>query len=166
MDKEYRVTIDSLIKDELDGKAGAIAQYDAMLWKIRSGYAVIIYASIGLIAGLVNEKSVELNLHTAFAISVLIIGFSAFATFLDYSFMRSKIRVVSYRDKLTKLAYMRAKSATESKFDEENLLECLMNSGERLEDINWDQWTGFWRPPILYGGTCLVCILVAIILVK
>ena len=165
MDKDYRVTVDGLIKDELDGKASAIARYDDMLWKIRSGYAVILYASIGLIAGLVNEGKIELNLITAFSISILIFGFSAFAAFLDYSFMRSKLRVVSYRDRLTKLAYERAKSATGANEEEGDLLECLKNSGERREDINWSQWTGFWRPPILYGGTCLVCISAAIVLV-
>ena len=150
----------------LDGKASAIAKYDDMLWKIRSGYAVILYASIGLIAGLVNEESIKLNLNTAFSISVLIFGFSAFATFLDYSFMKSKLRVVSYKDRLTKLAYRRAKTATMPDKNEGDLMECLKNSGERREDVNWDQWTGFWRPPILYGGTCLVCISAAILLVK
>lgn len=166
MDKDYRVTVDSLIKDELDGKASAIARYDDMLWKIRSGYAVILYASIGLIAGLVNEEKIELNLTTAISISILIFGFSAFATFLDYSFMRSKLRVVKYRDRLTRLAYQRARFAAKSNRDEGDLLKCLKNSGERREDINWSQWTGFWRPPILYGGTCLVCISAAIVLVK
>jgi hypothetical protein len=172
MDKDYQVTVDSLVKNELDGKANAIARYDDMLWKIRSGYAVILYASIGLVAGLVNEETIDLNRTTALSISVLIFGFSAFAAFLDYSFMRSKLRVVSYRDRLTELAYKRANG---EKMDNENkpkdkekneLLECLKNSGERREDINWSRWTGFWRPPILYGGTCLVCVAAATILAK
>lgn len=166
MDKNYQVTVDSLIKDELDGKAGAIARYDDMLWKIRSGYAVILYASIGLIAGLVNEDKIELTRNTAFAISVLIFGFSAFASFLDYSFIKSKLRVVSYRDRLIELAYRRTQPETNPTNNEHDLLDCLRNSGERKKDINWGQWVGFWRPPILYGGTCLVCISAATILVK
>ena len=160
------MTIDNLIKDELDGKANAIARYDDMLWKIRSGYAVILYASIGLIAGLVNEESIDLNKTTAIAISVLIFGFSAFATFLDYSFMRSKLRVVGYRDRLTALAYKMGGGTDLSDKEKTVLFECLKNSGERRENVDWSHWTGFWRPPILYGGTCLVCITAAAILAK
>jgi len=172
MNRDYLVTVDNLIKDELDGKAIAIARYDDMLWKIRSGYAVILYASIGLIAGLVNEETIELNRTTALSISVLIFGFSAFAAFLDYSFMRSKLRVVTYRDRLTEFAYRRAsdlmleEESKQEQGEKGELLECLKNSGERRDDINWSQWTGFWRPPILYGGTCLVCITAATILAK
>lgn len=71
MDKDYQITVDNLIKDELDGKANAIAQYDGMLWKIRSGYAVFLYASIGLITGLVNENIIDLSPKTAASLSVL-----------------------------------------------------------------------------------------------
>lgn len=42
MTEEHKLTIDTLIKDELDGKATAIARYDEMIWKIRTGYAVLL----------------------------------------------------------------------------------------------------------------------------
>jgi hypothetical protein len=164
MDQEYRVTIDSLIKDELDGKADAIARYDDMLWKIRSGYAVLLYGAVGIVAGLVNKGIVELDTETAASISVLIFGFSAFAAFLDYSFMRSKLRVIDYRDRLTVLAYNRAVSVRSDTGDQHELLECLKNSGERQEHVDWSRRTGFWRPPTLYGDTCIVCIVAAVVL--
>lgn len=164
MDPEYRVTVDSLIKDELNGKANAIARYDDMLWKIRSGYAVFLYGAVGLVVGLVNKGVVQLDAVTAVSVSVLIFGFSAFAAFLDYSFMRSKLRVVDYRDRLAELAYNRAESGRTDTEDQRKLIECLKNSGERREHIDWSRRTGFWRPPILYGGTCFVCVAAAIIL--
>ncbi len=166
MDKNYRVTVDNLIKDELDGKANAIARYDGMLWKIRSGYAVFLYGAVGIVAGLVNKGVVQLDTATAVSISVLIFGFSAFAAFLDYSFMRSKLRVVDFRDRLTTLAYRRAEGDGLDTEDQSKLLECLMNSGERRDDIDWARRAGFWRPPMLYGGTCLVCVAAAIILAQ
>ena len=166
MDKDYQITVDNLIKDELDGKSNAIAQYDIMLWKIRSGYAVFLYASIGLIIGLVNENVINLSPNTAVSLSILVFGFSAFATFLDYSFMHSKLRVVDYRNRLKTLAYKLATGAELEGEDHNELLECLKNSGERREKIRWERWSGFWRPPFLYGGTCLVCISAAAILAK
>jgi len=166
MDQDFRVTIDHLIRYELDGKGNAIARYDDMLWKIRSGYAVFLYGAVGLIAGLVNEGIVNLGTATAASISVLIFGFSAFAALLDYSFMRSKLRVVGYRDKLTVIAFNMAKSDFSDTENYGELIECLKNSGERRDKIDWSRWTGFWRPPLLYGGTCLVCVAAAIILAR
>jgi hypothetical protein len=158
MGTENRVDINSLIKDELDGKGNAIAHYDEMLWKIRSGYAMFLYGSIGLIVGLVGEKVLTANSSTINSIGILIFGFSAFAAFLDYSFMASKLRVVNYRDRLSELAFFKVNAGKwEASFDNE-LLECLKNSGERRDKVNWSQRTGFWRPVILYGGTCTVCI--------
>ena len=164
MGQEYRVTVDNLIKDELDGKANAIGRYDDMLWKIRSGYAVFLDGAVGMVAGLVNKGVVQLDTATAVSISVLIFGFSAFAAFLDYSFMRSKLRVVDYRDRLTALAYSRAEGGGSESGDQTELLECLKNSGERREPIDWLRKAGFWRPPMLYGGTCFVCVAAAIVL--
>ena len=55
MPREFALSLDSLIKDELDGKASAIARYDDIIWKIRTGYAVILYGAVGIVAGLANQ---------------------------------------------------------------------------------------------------------------
>lgn len=164
MGKKTSITIDALMENELDGKRTAIERYDGMLWKIRSGYAVILYGSIGIVAGLVNQKILALDGRTSLVIGVLVFGFSAFAAFLDYSFLRSKLRVVEYRDRLIEIAYRRAQNGQLSSEDQEGLLECLKNSGEKREPIVWTRRTGFWRPPLLYGGTCTVVALAALIL--
>jgi hypothetical protein len=110
MNSQYQMTLDSLVKDELDGKSAAIGLYDDMLWKIRTGYAVLLYGAVGIIAGLVNEQIVVLGKPTGLASSTIILGFSVFGALMDYSFMRSKLRVVDYRDRLLELSYHKATS--------------------------------------------------------
>lgn len=161
---DEQLSIASLIDDELAGKAEAIGGYDAMLWKIRSGYAVFLYASVGLVAGLVSEDVVELDLKASLSLGVLIFGFSAFAAVLDYSFMKSKLQVVVYRDRLMTYAFDMAAGDELQGDDRAKLLECLKNSGERRDYVDWELWAGFWRPVILYGGTCVVCVTAAVIL--
>ncbi len=164
MGNEFRITVDNLIKGELDGKSIAIARYDEMLWKIRTGYAVFLYGALGIIGGLVSNNILRLNAMTAYSIIILIFGFSSFAALIDYSFMVSKLRVVNYRDRLIELAYSRAKDGDIDNQNEKELLECLKNSGERRESIDWSKRTGFWRLLFLYGGTCLVCVLTLVML--
>lgn len=164
MNQDDQLTIAGLIANELAGKAEAIGGYDAMLWKIRSGYAVFLYASVGLVTGLVSEGVIALDLQASLSFSVLVFGFSAFAAVLDYSFMKSKLRVVAYRNKLMSYAYSMAGGAELQADDREKLLECLKNSGEKKDYVDWEQWAGFYRPVILYGGTCAVCVTAAVIL--
>ncbi len=166
METGSQLTVTDLIKNELAGKSNAIANYDNMLWKIRSGYAVFVYASVGVITGLVNKKVLSLDLNTSLSLSALLVGFSAFAMILDYSFMGSKLQVVSYRDKLVELAYKIANSTQLTDEEDETLLECLKNSGERKDHIIWTDQAGFWRPPVLYIGTCSVCLISAFILLQ
>ena len=84
MGNEFRITVDNLIKGELDGKAIAIARYDEMLWKIRTGYAVFLYGALGIIGGLVSNNILQLNAMTEYSIIILIFGFSSFADLIDY----------------------------------------------------------------------------------
>ena len=166
MSTDGPITIDFLVKGELDGKAGAIARYDEMLWKIRTGYSVLLYGAIGIVAGLVNEKAIILNSRVAWAVVVLIAGFSVFGALLDYSFMAAKLRVVMYRDRLTELAWSRTTSETLTESENQQLLECLKNSGERKEHIDWSQKVGRSVPLLYYGGTGLLCTLATRLLVS
>jgi len=151
------LSIDNLLKGELQGKAGAIAKYDEMLWKVRTGYAVLLYGAIGVVAGLVNQKAVSLDSRVAWAAVVLILGFSLFGALLDYAFMAAKLRVVKYRDRLTELAWSRAMSIPLTEGENQELLECLKNSGERKERTDWSNRVGRSVPVIYYGGTGLLC---------
>ena len=94
MSTDDRISVDSLVKDELRGKAAAVAKYDEFLWKISSGYAVLLYGAIGVVAGLVNQDAISLDSRAAWAGVVLIVGFSVFGALLDYTFMAAKLRVI------------------------------------------------------------------------
>jgi hypothetical protein len=154
---DIRLSLDGLVKDELRGKGTAVAKYDEMIWKIRTGYAMLLYGAIGIVAGLVNQKAVALNSRVAWAAVALIIGFSVFGALLDYSFMAAKLRVVKYRDRLTELAWSMAMSEQITEAQKRELLECLKNSGERKERTDWSHRVGRPVPLIYYGGTGLVC---------
>jgi len=47
MPSNNEITLDSLVFDELAGKSAAIASYDNMLWKIRTGYAALLTDLLG-----------------------------------------------------------------------------------------------------------------------
>jgi hypothetical protein len=157
MSTDDRLSADSLIRDALAGKSGAVARYDEMIWRIRTGYAVLLYGAIGIVAGLVNQKTVSLDSKVAWAAVVLVIGFSVFGALLDYSFMSAKLRVIKYRDRLTELAWSRAISKQADEAQNREILECLKNSGDRKERVDWSSRVGRPVPVIYYGGTGLVC---------
>jgi hypothetical protein len=82
-------TVGELIRDELKGKNTALARYDAIVWKIRSGYIAILYGMLTFMAkeGL-KEKLVRPDGF------FLVFGFSLLGCLLDYGFVRSKLKVV------------------------------------------------------------------------
>lgn len=166
MDEEYRLSLDALIKQELDGKATAIARYDEMLWKIRSGYAVLLYGAVGLVVAMVNQETIALTSQTALSASTLIIGFSVFGAVLDYCFISAKLRVVNYRDRLIELVFSRVTGESAAAAASGELLECLKNSGERREHINWGRRVGRSIPLLYYGGTGALCTIATSLLVK
>jgi hypothetical protein len=157
MADEYRLSIHSLIKDELDGKASAIARYDDMIWKIRTGYAVLLYGVVGIVAGLLNQKTIAVTSTTSLAIPMLIVGFSVFGAMLDYSFMSAKLRVVKYRDQLVAVAHSIAVTGLATEIQRAQLVDCLKNSGERKERDIWVGRAGRLVPLIYYGGTAAIC---------
>jgi len=163
MSEEIEISIDSLVKNELDGKSLAISRYDNIIWKIRAGYASMLYGAIGVVSTLVYKNILDFNSDVEYAIVVLVIGFSLFGAGMDFSFMTSKLRVIEYRDQLIEFSYERAKVGI-WKIDSSKLLDSLVNSGERKEKINWEKRPGLRRLAFFYGGTCIVCILVVEIL--
>ena len=134
----------------------AISSYAESLWKIRSGYAVLLYGSVGLVVGLVDTTNGGPTLSILCAVSLLIFGFSVFGFCMDYSFMVSKLRVVNHRDELIRLAYEKAENGSWS--NKQDLITSLVNAGERKEPIDWSQRVGRGRLLIFYGGTFTACI--------
>ena len=56
MTEESKLSLDDIVTIELEGKSAAISGYDEILWKIRSGYASILYGSVAVLSALVNKE--------------------------------------------------------------------------------------------------------------
>lgn len=51
INQENDLSRDKLIQSGLDVKMNAIDRYDEIIWKIRSGYIVILYVALTLLMG-------------------------------------------------------------------------------------------------------------------
>lgn len=87
------------------------------MWKIRAGYFGILYGALtifwgtgGLISAGRGEQTLPnliSNTTFTFTASVLIVGVSLAAFFVDFAYLRKKLKVVVARDRLIKIAYER-----------------------------------------------------------
>ena len=146
--KTNTITYEELIKMELLGKNNAQGGYDSILWKIRSGYAILLYGSLSLIVTSVDKKIITITPDkTPVILSTLIIGFSFFIAFLDYYFLKCKIRVVDGTNKLMDMAFYLSSNKSLSEEQKHQLKILLHNSGESLEEIDWSKWNS--RSPLL-----------------
>jgi len=101
-----------LIRMALDSKLRAIVGYDDILWKIRVGYAVVLYGALSLVLSKEGAMSLALSNETATRLTVwwtvlcvgaLIIGFTLAASVIDAGFQVKKLKVVVARDALVGL---------------------------------------------------------------
>src|SRR5215204_4446808 len=96
-DVTSKLTPDELIRLELRGKFLAVERYDSMLWKIRSGYVVVLYGALTIVggtSGLTATPSLGGNRVLGAAL-LLIWGFSLSGLAVDYFFLKAKFRVVN-----------------------------------------------------------------------
>ena len=157
MTEESKLSLDDIVTIELEGKSAAISSYDEILWKIRSGYASILYGSVAVLSALVNKEVLTFGDSVTLSATVLIVGFSIFGAGMDYSFLSSKLRVVKHRDHLLRLSCDRAVTGAWSA-NTTDILNSLVNSGETKEKIDWEKRPGLRKLYFLNGGTCLVCV--------
>jgi hypothetical protein len=125
------ITLDELIRGQLQGKLGSLGRYDEILWKIRAGYVAVIYGMLALLVGK-ESKLVELLgpeglLHSLFPISA---GLSVCALLIDAAFLLAKLRVVAARDRLSDLAASRANGRQLTESERSELVQLLHLSGE------------------------------------
>lgn len=116
-----------LIMSALEAKLHAISGYDAILWKIRTGYLVVLYGGLTLLLG-TPEMSGSADVGVAsgrmLPILLLVFGFSVSAFLVDFSYQRKKLRVVVAHDRLVDLAFL------ENYKDEALLMKLLHITGE------------------------------------
>ena len=125
-----------LIKGALAGKLRAVGEYDAIIWKIRAGYAAILYGGMAVLLGKEGSALSE-NLNRellALAIFLLIVGFSFSIFLVDFAFVKQKLKVVVSRDALLTwflneesdsdifaIAHLLNLSGEDPRFDSENM---------------------------------------------
>src|ERR1041385_7240046 len=154
------LTRDGLIQAALQGKDKAIAAYDDMLWKIRTGYAAVLYGTFTLVVSLGDKKNWPLPFTRVGLVAVtLICGFTCCAAALDFSILSAKFRVIQAKEELMDLALSLASGEAIEKWSGTPLQTLLHNSGEDRSEIRWERRTSVWPIVLLYVGTLrLACL--------
>ena len=108
------VKLNDLIWFELKGKNVALARYDSIIWKIRSGYLVILYGALSLLL----SRGGDPHLPLESAMVLLIWGFSAFVFLVDCTFRIRQLHVVIALNELMKWAIARTGEAADRKIQD------------------------------------------------
>lgn len=158
------MTHDDLIQMGLEGKDRALAEYDQILWKIRTGYAAVLYGVFTLVVSLGDNSQWGLSTERAGIVAlVLTTGFTISIAALDFSFLCSKYRVVQAKEELVKLALLLASGTSLDNWTGTPLLTLLYNSGEGQAKVHWEGRPSRWPITLLYLGTwgpiCLAIII-------
>lgn len=91
----------TLLKAELSAKDAAIAGYNNIIWKIRAGYAAVLYGGLGLAVGEKGAFKTAITEPTVVVMAaLLVLGFSLVGFLLDRGYTRKKLRVVIAKDTL------------------------------------------------------------------
>ncbi|MEO6613412.1 MAG: hypothetical protein ABIT05_09055 [Chitinophagaceae bacterium] len=92
-----------LITSEIGGKNAAIHAYDGMVWKVRSGFLVLVFAGWSLMiksvleaGGLLDQFMGYILIYAAFSVLLALAAF-----FIDRNYARRKFRVIHDLDLLT-----------------------------------------------------------------
>ena len=145
-----------MIRDGIAGKDKAIAAYDEMLWKVRAGFASVLYGSATLIVSLVDKSKLAVSLGAGAYVAILLIsGFTIAACSLDFSLLRSKLRVVESKEELVDLALLLTSSSDLDQWRGTPLNVLLHNSGEGRAPIHWEKHPVPWAIATLYLGSWL-----------
>lgn len=97
-----RITREDLLLTELRGKHEAIGRYDTILWRVRSGYLAVLYASLLLFGGK-EDGLVRLFANPAMArraIAVIVV-LSITLAMMDLGFRLRQLKVVGAYNQLS-----------------------------------------------------------------
>jgi len=158
-----KITIVELVRSQLEGKLKALDRYDYILWKIRSGYIVVLYGLFTILLGKDFELPQVIGIDTMPKFLLyLATGISICALFIDLGFLLSKLRVVHSRNQLSDLALDLAHCES-SENREDELRPLLHLSGEELTRPPLSLIvSGSWSIIFLYFSTPgLLCILIS-----
>jgi len=149
------LTVPELVRRQLDGQVEALSRYDQILWRIRTGYVLVLYGLISLLTGTESKMIGALGsgplLARLFWISL---GISFCAFIIDMAFLLSKLRVVAARNRLGELALVMANGPGLDAEQMKELPVLLHLAGEeaRLPPVRL-LLGGAWSLPFLYATT-------------
>jgi hypothetical protein len=103
-----RLSRADLIRESLADKLGAIAGYNDVLWKVRVGYAAVLYGTLSLALSREAARVPPADRWAALSVAALVVGFSAAAGVIDAGFQVKKLKVVVTRDALVRVALAEA----------------------------------------------------------
>lgn len=154
-----KLTLDELILFELGGKNVAIGRYDTILWRIRSGYLIVVYGSLLLLFG---KEGVLTGIADSRVIATAAVGTVLFVStalyLIDLGFRLRQLRVVAARDRLTDIAFA---LATGEAVDDDELRRLLHIAGESSMPIPWLK--RFWAVLLIFLLYLLVPVLALVI---
>jgi hypothetical protein len=125
-----RLTPAKLVEAELEGKFKAIAGYDDILWKIRAGYLAVVYGALGLLVGtkdsavIVDAFKLPPFWAPLIVALLLVFGLSIAAFFVDFGYLRKKLKVIAAKDALVRFTVER------EEIDQKHIGFLLRISGE------------------------------------
>ena len=133
------LSLEELIRSHLRGKSSALEKYDAIIWKIRSGYIVILYGTLTVLGGekIKLHGLTDSDLVLPFLL-LLTWGMSSCAFLIDRSFIISKLRVINDWNQLSNLSLDLATGKKDRNDVELEIRDkMLLNlSGESLKDVD------------------------------
>lgn len=165
-----KLTSEQLIKSGLEDQVNAITGYEGVIWKIRSGYVVVLYGTLTLVLGkdgVPNICVITQDSGHSLALISLILGLSLSVFLIDFGYVRKKIKFVVAREMLIEFACS-LNFDIRNKEDRERLKELLHIAGEtrpsklpeevRLEYKAKRKWNLVWILLPVYLTTPLIAI--------
>jgi hypothetical protein len=168
-----RLSSDELIHSGLSDQVTAIARYEDVIWKIRTGYAVVLYGALTLIIGKEGSRSfAESPQHMV--LILLVVGLSLSVFLIDLSYVRKKLKFVVAREMLIELAFKSDRDLETSDEDRDRLKAILHVAGEtpprklppqaRREYRDKLVWNCLWILAPIYTPTPIIALCVAVLL--
>lgn len=154
--EDEALTLDELIRSQLRGKSNALKRYDQSLWRVRSGYVIVQYGLLTILAHQDYEFSGVIGSVAAIEIGFwMSFGLSACALLIDLKFLGSRMLVVEARDLLSDLALEIATRSRERDQIVGELRALLRLPGEG--QLRWTDWLGLlkrnWAILTMYAVT-------------
>jgi hypothetical protein len=166
------LTPKELIESALLLKERLMAQYDDIIWKIRSGYIVILYGALTLLVGkngVPDFAKIATNSDHSFSLFSLIVGLSLSVFLIDFGYVRKRMKIVAVRDLLVEIALNEAyrQEETAKDYETEKLLKMAgetpvkkLPKQARQEYIERRNWNLIWILLPIYFTTPIIALIV------